>query len=81
MSQIKKLIEKMKTQPNGIRPEEAERVLNAFGYRLDRQRGSHMHYINKFGDVITIPNKTPLRAVYVKDIISRIEDGGAEIED
>ena len=34
MSQIEKLIEKMRNQPNGIRPEEADRVLNAFGYNL-----------------------------------------------
>ena len=70
MSQLEKLIEKMKLQPNGIRPKEAQRVLNAFGYRLDRQRGSHMHFINKVGDVITAPNKTPIKAVYVKDILS-----------
>ena len=80
MSQIEKLIEKMRNQPNGIRPEEADRVLNAFGYRLDRQRCSHMHYINKFGDVLTIPNKNPIRAVYVKDILSRIEDRGEDNE-
>jgi hypothetical protein len=29
---IDKLIQKMKRQPNGIRPEEAEKVLKAFGY-------------------------------------------------
>ena len=72
MSQIEKLIERMKVQPNGVRPEEAQRVLSAFGYKLDRQRGSHMHFINDYGDVITVPNKNPLKAVYVKDILERI---------
>ena len=72
MSQIEKLINKMKDNPNGIRPEEAQRVLNAFGYRLDRQKGSHMHFINDDGDVVTIPERTPLKAVYVKDILIRI---------
>ena len=72
MSQIEKLINKMKDRPNGIRPEEAKRVLNAFGYRLDRQKGSHMHFINDDGDVVTIPERTPLKAVYVKDILIRI---------
>ena len=72
MSQIEKLIERMKSQPNGVRPDEAQRVLNAYGYRLDRQRGSHMHFINEDGDVITIPNKNPLKAIYVKDILERI---------
>lgn len=32
MPSISKVIDKMKRQPNGIRPEEAERVLNAYGY-------------------------------------------------
>ena len=72
MSQIEKLIERMKSRPNGVRPDEAQRVLNAYGYRLDRQRGSHMHFINEDGDVITIPNKNPLKAIYVKDILERI---------
>ena len=72
MSQIEKLIERMKSQPNGVRPDEAQRVLNTYGYRLDRQRGSHMHFINGDGDVITIPNKNPLKAIYVKDILERI---------
>ena len=72
MSQIEKLIERMKSQPNGVRPDEAQRVLNFYGYRLDRQRGSHMHFINEDGDVITIPNKNPLKAIYVKDILERI---------
>lgn len=72
MSQTDKIIEKMKNQPNGIRPDEASKVLEYFGYRLDRQQGSHMQFINGKGEVITVPNKTPLRAVYVKDILRRI---------
>ena len=39
MSYVDKIIDKMKRQPNGIRPEEAEKVLNAFGYQLVRQKG------------------------------------------
>ena len=35
MSSVDKIIEKMKRQPNGIRPDEAERVLNAYGYQLE----------------------------------------------
>ena len=72
MAQIEKIIEKMKNQPNGIRADEAAKVLEYFGFRLDRQQGSHMQFINSRGDVITVPNKTPLRAVYVKDILRRI---------
>jgi len=72
MAGVDKLIEKMKRQPNGIRPEEAEKVLIYYGYEPVRQKGSHKHYLNKKGDLITIKIETPLKAVYVKDILNRI---------
>ncbi len=72
MAQIDKIIDKMKTAPNGIRPDEAIKVLEHFGFRLDRQKGSHMQFINTHGETITVPYRNPLRAVYVKDILRRI---------
>ena len=39
MPTVEKIIEKMKAQPNGIRPEEIKKVLGAYGYRLDRHAG------------------------------------------
>lgn len=72
MARIDKIIEKMQNQPNGIRPEEITAVLNYYGWRPERQNGSHMQFINKEGHVITIQHKTPLRAVYVKDVLRRI---------
>lgn len=62
----------MKQQPNGIRMSEADKVLEAKGYRFDRQKGSHRQYINANGDVITIKSENPLKKVYIKDILSRI---------
>ena len=73
MAGVKKIIEKMKSQPHGIRMAEADKVLQAYGYRLDRQKGSHCHYINASGDVITIKVELQLKAVYVKDILERIK--------
>jgi len=73
MPSVEKLIEKMWQQPNGITMTEAERVLVAYGYRFARQRGSHCHFINENGDVIIIKKDHPLKAVYIKDILSRIE--------
>ena len=73
MANVEKIISKMKNQPNGISPQEAEKVLFAKGYRFDRQNGSHRHYINESGDVITIiANKNPLKKVYVIEILKRI---------
>lgn len=73
MPNVEKIIEKMKRQPNGIRPEEADKVLNARGYEGVRQKGSHKQYLNKgTGDLITIKQECPLKKVYVVDILSRI---------
>ena len=75
MADAVKIIEKMKRQPNGISVAEADKVLSANGYAFARQKGSHCHYINKSGDVITIKKENPLKAVYVKDILNRISGG------
>jgi predicted RNA binding protein YcfA (HicA-like mRNA interferase family) len=73
MANVDKIVAKMKNQPHGIRLEEAERVLNANGYRFDRQTGSHRQYVNASGAVITIPAKSPLKKVYVDAILDRID--------
>jgi predicted RNA binding protein YcfA (HicA-like mRNA interferase family) len=70
MATVEKIIEKMKNQPRGIRLEEAEKVLAANGYIFNRQKGSHRHYINGIGDLITL--KDPLKISYVNEILERI---------
>lgn len=73
MAAVDKIIEKMKRQPNGIRPIEAENVLRAFGYEIVRQKGSHRHYLNRnSGDLITVKQENPLKKVYITDILRRI---------
>lgn len=72
MAGIEKIVQKMKNQPNGIRDSELQKVLEHYGYRLDRQKGSHKQYVNTNGDVITIKSENPLKAVYVKDVLTRI---------
>lgn len=72
---IKKIVEKMKRQPNGIRIEEAKRVLEYYGYECVRQKGSHAQFLNKeTRDLITIKVDNPLKKVYVVDILSRIDE-------
>lgn len=73
MPNIDKIIEKMKSQPNGIRPEEAEKVLKSYGYENVRQKGSHRQYLNKAtGDLVTVKQENPLKKAYVVDILNRI---------
>lgn len=73
MSDIKKIIQKMKNKPNGIRFQELKKVLEASGYIMKLPKGtSHRHFINEKEDVITIKKDDPLKAVYVKDVLKRI---------
>lgn len=73
MPSVEKIVNKMKIQPNGIRPEEADKVLNHYGYKGIRQKGSHKQYSNKdTGDFITIKQECPLKKVYVADILRKI---------
>ena len=72
MASIEKLISKMRNQPNGISYDEAARVLNAKGFRFARRNGSHCHFINESGDVITILDKNPLKKAYIVEILERI---------
>ena len=71
---VEKIIEKMRRQPNGIRPDEADKVLRAYGYEVARQKGSHKQYLNrKTGDLITVKQENPLKKIYIVDVLNRIE--------
>jgi predicted RNA binding protein YcfA (HicA-like mRNA interferase family) len=81
MARIEKIIEKMRNRPAGIRFSEIVKVLSHYGYILVRVKGSHHHFRNDEGNLITIPNHgDPIKTVYVKDILERVipidtEDG------
>jgi predicted RNA binding protein YcfA (HicA-like mRNA interferase family) len=73
MSDVEKIILKMKRQPNGIRFDELNKVLKYNGYIMKTKKGtSHRNFINSKGDVTTIKEENPLKAVYVKDTLKRI---------
>ena len=67
MPEPNKIIQKMKRQPNGIRFQELVKVLEYNGYKMKDR-----NFINSKGDVITIKEENPLKAVYVKDVLKRI---------
>ena len=73
MASIKKVVDKMKRQPSGINMDDADRVLNHYGYRFIKQSGSHRLYRNSSGDKISIPRRTPtILSCYVNEIINRL---------
>ena len=64
MPSVEKIIKKMQNQPNGIKLQEVEKVLNEYGYNKNRQKGSHIIYKNELGEVIGL-------AIHGKDTIKR----------
>ena len=73
MASVEKLVEKMISQPNGIRFEEAAKVLNHYGYKLVRSKGSHNQFRNENGDLTTVQYGNPIDKSYVKDILERTQ--------
>ena len=63
---IDKIIAKMQNQPNGIRHEDAAKVLEYAGYHLDRQKESHMQFINQNGDVFTLKKRESSKSCLCK---------------
>lgn len=72
---VSKIIEKMRRQPNGIRYEEAKKVLEYYGFACVRQKGSHAQFLNnETGELITIKVDNPLKKAYIVDILNRIDE-------
>jgi len=73
VSRIDKLLEKMKNQPHNIRYQEIVKVLEYHGYQLVRTNGSHRHFRNSRGSLITVKEDKPtVKRAYVDDILQRI---------
>ena len=74
MAGVVKIIEKMINQPNGVRFDEAAKVLEYHGYVRVRVKGSHHHFRNADGDLTTVQFGNPLDKSYVRDILKRISE-------
>ena len=74
MASAKKLIDKMKRQPHGVRYEEAKKVLESQGYYLTSSNGSHRNFKNTEGDRLTIKEDAPtIKKHYVDKILGRVK--------
>ena len=73
MASVAKIVDKMKRQPSGISVDEADKVLNHYGYEFKRQTGSHRQYRNSNGEKMSIPKRKPtILSCYVYEIISKL---------
>lgn len=72
MARVEKIIEKMKNQPNGIRFSELAKVLKYHGYIEDGGKGSHRVFRKEGEEPISIPERNPVKSVYVKKVLGLI---------
>lgn len=73
MTKQDKRLERMRQNPQSVRPEEMDALLLSLGF-VKRQKGSHAVY--KFGRHIqTIPYRKPfLLPIYVKQVLSMLDE-------
>ncbi|PAF47155.1 hypothetical protein BKH46_05465 [Helicobacter sp. 12S02634-8] len=71
MSSKDKALKNMKNNPKNISFEELKKVLEQNGFVLDRIKGSH-HTFYRGNQTLTIPYNKPIKAIYVKLVLSAI---------
>jgi predicted RNA binding protein YcfA (HicA-like mRNA interferase family) len=75
MGKLTKLIQNFLANPPDVRFEDVRYVLEAFGFREKRSRGSHHTFENEEGEVIVIPKKggQKVKRFYIQRIVELLE--------
>lgn len=75
-----KMLRALEANPKAVSPARLSTILEAFGYALARQRGSHRTYTKAGSYPITVPYRRPhVGRVYVEQVIARLR-GELELE-
>ncbi len=72
--QLDKIIKKMRLQPNGLRPQELDKVLKYYGYYVSGQKGSHKQYRHKTKRPITVVQENPADRYIVNQVLEIVVD-------
>lgn len=78
-----RLLEKARRNPASLRFSELCGLAEAFGFRFDRQRGSHAFYVNpRIKAVMNFQERKGMAKAYqVRQLLSSIDRHGLEMED
>lgn len=73
---VAKLIEKMRSQPNGINPDDAERVLKYLGFEHRNTKGSHKHFKRKSDGLwfTLVISENPMKKYLVDSILKIVDE-------
>lgn len=70
MTNMNKRIQKLFDSPANVTIQELQIVLEYFGYKLDRIRGSHFVFKSKSGDVYPVPvHGNKIQKYYIKKLL------------
>ncbi|ASN49949.1 type II toxin-antitoxin system HicA family toxin [Campylobacter jejuni] len=72
MSKKDKIIKDLKNNPNNVRFETLKILLESEGYECFNKGGSHYQFRKEECDLIAIPFKRPIKAIYVKMVLKAI---------
>jgi predicted RNA binding protein YcfA (HicA-like mRNA interferase family) len=84
MSKRKKLRQRIAQNPKNVSMRELRALLEAYGFELDRVKGSHYSFIMKLAGremLLVVPFRHPLHSVYVKKALALIEQIEADLPD
>ena len=76
MSKLEKLVQKAKTNPKELRPQEVEKIYESGGWtkrsRKHRKGSSHEVYVGPDNKEKTVPKKKKVNRLYVKEMIANL---------
>lgn len=74
MSQFEKLVEKIRARPSEADFDDVCKLLEAFGWILDWERGSHCHFVKKGDLPFSIPKQSgrKVKRAYLEVICDRL---------
>lgn len=74
MSQLDKIIERIRKRPPEADFDDVCKLLEAYGYRFDRERGSHCYFVKPGEQPFTVPKKHghKVKRVYLVEICKRL---------
>lgn len=70
MSKKDKLLKAMKNNPKDVPFEDIKKLLESRGYICSNNSGSHFIFRKENCDHIVIPYNKPIKAIYVKHVLS-----------
>ena len=74
MSKYDKLLNKLKNNPKNVDFKIIRKLLEDNGYNAINTGGSHWVFRKEGYSSITIPHKKPIKIIYVKKVLSIIEE-------